>query len=220
MAGIVLEYDRFTWLDLDWQKVLTKHNVCSAIHMTDFGKTGVLADVPGPIRFALFTDLVAVINEHKRYSIAATLSTDQHKQYFGKSAKKTGLVSMYSTCFLLLALSHGKQATHDKYQCDIPYLLDDGNEHKSEVILTHGFLVDTFYRTHPVHVGPLSFGDDKTSSALQAADVVTWAVRRKRAGLPFERGLEPVEAVLSEIHLEQTFKEDWMADVAADLAAF
>src|SRR5580658_10457093 len=76
MAGIVLEYDRFTWLDLDWQKTLTKHNVCSVVHMTDFGKTGVLADVPDYIRLPLFTDLVRVINEHKRYSIAATLSTD------------------------------------------------------------------------------------------------------------------------------------------------
>jgi hypothetical protein len=157
MAGLSREYDRFTWLDLDWQKALAKHGVCSVLHMTDFGKTGRLADIPEQTRRPLFTDPVNVINEHKRYSVAATLSTEQYKKFFAASARKTGLISIYSTCFLLLATLQGKQADHDRYLPNIPYLLDDGNERKGEVMLTHQFLVDHFQPAYPAHVGPLSF---------------------------------------------------------------
>jgi hypothetical protein len=180
--------------------------------MSDFAEDGILGTFPIPARIALFTELATVINEHKNYSIAAIVRTEDYKRHFGKPSKANSMTSIYSMCFMLLALFNGKQAEHDKYGPNFPYFLDDGNERKAELEAVHYVLANQ--SAFPAHVGPLSFGDDKAACALQAADIVAWAVRRKHAREPFDFGRDPLEAVLAGTHREQIAKDDWLADVA------
>lgn len=205
MAGIVLEYDQFTWFDVAWKKALDRHGIRSAIHMSDFAADGIWANFPIPSRIALFTGLVAVINEHKNYSIAAIVRTEDYRQHFGKPSKANSMTSIYSMCFMLLALFQGKQAEHDNCEPNFPYFLDDGNERKEESFSGQSLRSSCACR---------SFGDDKAACALQAADVVAWAVRRRHSGLAFDFGRGPLEAVLGGTHRELTVQDDWLADVA------
>lgn len=214
MAGLSLENDRFTWLDLEWKKVLSKHNF-THIHMREFGLTGKWGQIREGTRLALFTDIAAIIREHKRYSIAATLTPGHFKQYFGKAPQKTSFMSIYSTCFFLLAMAQGKQSHHDGYSNDIPFLLDCNHQYRKEIEVCHAFLMNNCQ--FPVHVGRLEFDTDEKNTALQAADVVAWAVQRQARGLPFNIGSEPIETVLDEIHLKHNFDEEWMVDVADGL---
>jgi hypothetical protein len=214
VAGLVLEPDRFTWLDIDWQKALARHNM-PVVHMREFGPSGKLKEYPETSLRSLFTDLVAIITEYKRFSIAATLSRAQYLTHFARFAKTHKRVnSIHSTCFLLLAVFQGRQADHDGYGCNINFVLDDFTKNKQEVIGAHRFLVDTFQKEYPTHVGALDFGDDKKVSALQAADVVAWTVRRIRAGLPLRKGFEPLAGILNDPHLEKQFAETWMEEIA------
>ena len=109
-------------------------------------------------------------------------------------------------------MAQGKQANHDGYTNDIPFLLDCNHQYRKEIEVCHDFLMNK--SQFPVHVGRLEFDTDEKNTALQAADVVAWAVQRQARGLPFNIGFEPIETVLDEIHLKHNFDEDWMVDVA------
>jgi hypothetical protein len=66
-------------------------------------------------------------------------------------------------------------------------------------------------------LGTIGFDSDDDISALQAADVVSWSVRRKLAS-ELKSGFEPLaELFIGGYHLEIEYKEDTMkmiADVA------
>lgn len=47
-------------------------------------------------------------------------------------------------------------------------------------------------------LGSLTFDKDDCVPALQAADVIAWAVRRRATGYEFNAGFEPIEATLNE----------------------
>jgi hypothetical protein len=216
VAGLTLQQDRFTWLDLDWQQAIAKHAFGKPyVHMKDFAPHGELRDLPESKRIALFSDLSKIIREYKTYSIEATLSTDNYKKHLASLAPiSASMPSIYSACFTLMAIFQGKQAEQDKYKEDIPFVLDDGCAYEQDVVIAHKFLVNEFQPRRNAHVGDLAFGDDTKIRALQAADVIAWVVRRKRAGLAFRNGFEPLENVLDGQHLAQNFEEDWMKEIA------
>jgi len=212
IGGIMLQSDAYTWLDIAWQKAIVKHSVEPLIHMKDFGQHGRLRDFPIASRQSLFTDLVNIINEERTITVPATVSTKEYKHYFSKPDK----LDLYSVCFVLLATAQGKHADSSGYEYNIPFLLDDGNDYKQAVERAHDFLVNNFQKSHPLHCGTLAFGDDKNNSALQAADVVAWAVRRRSAGDRFTHGYEPLLGIFEgKSHLEQAFEPDWMAEISA-----
>jgi len=47
--------------------------------------------------------------------------------------QENGFMSIYSTCFFLLAMAQGKQAHRDRYTCDIPFLLDCNHQYRREI---------------------------------------------------------------------------------------
>jgi hypothetical protein len=214
VAGILLNWNQYAWLDIEWEKAIKQFGL-KAIHVRKIGPAGDLAGVPEGERRALFAQLAKIINENKGWSIAATLSSDEFKAHFGWLGERGW--SIYATCFLLAAVLVGKQLDYEEYPYDVPYLMDDGNSYKREVERVHQFILSDSRKSRPYHCGSLDFKSDEKYRALQAADVIAWTVRRKRARDPFRNGFEPLEDIFLKDHIEQPFEPAWMAEVSDGL---
>ena len=73
----------------------------------------------------------------------------------------------------------------------IAYLVDDGVAHKDQLLLAHSVIMNIERQSQDfVHTGTLGFDIDDRVPAVQAADVIAWASRRKQLGMltnEFER---------------------------------
>jgi len=90
----------------------------------------------------------------------------------------------------------------------IPYVLDDGNSYKKDIVEAKVTLASRL-----PSLKTIEFCSDTSLCALQAADVVTWSVRRQLAGR-FPSGFEPLQRLFDEHHLDLKYKEEWMVGVA------
>jgi len=212
VGGLLLRQDAFFWLDVEWRKVLLKHGINPPIHMKEFGPHGEFKDISHQARRALFTDLVRIINEHKSMSISATLTTEQYNRIFSGIFDTRKSMSVYASCFVLLAVLNGKCAEAENYKYDIPFVVDDNNPYKHHILDAHS-VVKEFQKQVPLNAGQLSFATDTDLCAIQAADVVSWTVRKSIVGT-FKHGFEPLPALLDEKHESQPFEEGWMIEVA------
>src|ERR1700728_4200211 len=103
----------------------------------------------------------------------------------------------------------------EKYPFELPYILDDGNAYGAQVERAHKHLAEECQPAIPL--GSLDFGSDATSRHLQAADVVAWTVRRKRAEDPFRDYLEPLETIFTKNHVYVRFNPEWMAEISEQM---
>jgi len=100
---------------------------------------------------------------------------------------------IYAACFTQAALANDVLAIRNGYAGAIDYLLDDGNAYKADI--------EEGYRE---------------LRALQAADMISWTVRRTSDGrLPL--GFEPLADLLAQYHFVAPYKEQWMQSVAENL---
>ena len=111
-----------------------------------------------------------------------------------------------------VAMFCGIAAEKHRFDSPISFSLDDGNTHKEDVCKAHEYLVNSGER-----IGRLCFGSDENDCWLQAADVVSWCVRRKLANLGFPNGFEPLEGLFDKHHAEIRYAETWMTSVADGL---
>jgi hypothetical protein len=202
VGGLLLRFKDFTWLDVEWRKVQSKHGITHPIHMREFGPDGDFAETSADARRRLFADLVSVINEHKVASVAVTLDAEKYRRVF------TGItnLSMYGACFAQLAIINDVYARKNDYHEPIPYVLNDGNSGKSHIAEAKRALALPSVKT-------IEFCSDTFLCALQAADVVSWSVRRRLAG-QFPSGLEPLQGLFNEHHLDLEYNEELMVGVA------
>jgi hypothetical protein len=113
-------------------------------------------------------------------------------------------------------LNHG-QAEHIKYQDDIAFLLDNGNPYRQQVDYAHYAMTKRQGTVH-LHVGSLTFGDDKKISALQAADVIAWGLHRfvnDKSSL--NKGFEPIAEIFKSYHIHHQWEEKWLRDLSEPL---
>jgi hypothetical protein len=97
------------------------------------------------------------------------------------------------------------------YHSSISYVLDDGNRYKQDIRD-----VDAVLRCHGVNIRKVGFEVDDSNSALQAADMVSWTVRKLLSGkLP--SGFEPLSDLFDQHHTEVPYEEEWMQSVADKL---
>jgi hypothetical protein len=170
--------------------------------MREFGPHGIFKGISADGRLCLFADLVCIINEHKRASVAATLVTEICRRVFKGITK----LSMYGACFAQLAMMNDVESRLNDHCELIRYVLDDGNIYKKDIIEAKGILALPSLKT-------IEFCSDTSLCALQAADVVTWIVRRRLAG-HFPSGFEPLQGLFDKHHLDLDYKEEWMVGVA------
>jgi hypothetical protein len=91
----------------------------------------------------------------------------------------------------------------------IDYVLDDGNQYKKHILQFH----DAIHKNSDLaefRVGALTFNTDTNVPALQAADVVAWASRRRKAGMPMTRHYEPLNRLFDDCYADSPAPEDVM----------
>jgi hypothetical protein len=199
VGGILLNKYALQHFENVWPNLLTYHRIKNSLHMKDFGNP------EGPYKlwtyenkFKLFADIVALINYLKIYTIAATLNQKQFNSILDKEFKKA--MGIYGMCYMLCAFSNYKIAELNNYKNNIAYVLDLGTKNVGHVIATHRAM-RKMQKEDPTmisNVGTIAFEDDEHVVALQAADMIAWAMRRKLVGLPFLMGYEPIAYLLNE----------------------
>jgi uncharacterized protein DUF3800 len=210
VAGLVLDDPGYLWLDVEWSKILKRYGIEHPIHMREFTPNGVFKALTHNTRRSLFTDLVSAINEHKLMSLGATLTADQYRQHFNDITQ----FSMYAACFSNLVMLSGQGLeAYGNHRWPLSYFLDDGNTYKAQILEGRPLLLKAFPR-----IAAIEFLSDSHVNALQAADVVSWAVRRHLSGI-IAHGLEPLDYLFDQHHLVLDYKEEWMRDVAAKVQA-
>lgn len=203
VAGVLMDRDRFLAFDAEWKGFLAKHNLSPAFHMKDFGFHGRLGGIGPDERRAIFSDAVAIINRHKIYSVAATVNNEDYRRYLDKRIRD--VMSVYGLCFILSAYSNHLRAVHNKYEKNIGFLLDSGNPYADHVREAHSTLL-VWQKSEPLHAGSLTFASDEDVSALQAADLVAWSVRRRLVNGKFENGFEVLLEIFDEAHSEESWE--------------
>jgi len=212
VAGVVLNKRRFFSLDRLWGEMLARHGVEPPLHMREFGRKGRLRHIGKNERRALFSAAADLINSHKVYTVAATLTQAQFKTLLTPDIRKT--MGAYGMCFILCVYLNHLVAQQKQYRPNIAYVLDTGNNCKHQVIEAHGAMKE-WQHSKPLHVGALAFEDDKQVGALQAADVTAWGVRRKMIGSSFKSGFEPIKEILDE---HDHIQEEWTKKVLTHLS--
>jgi hypothetical protein len=134
---------------------------------------------------------------------AATLTADQYRRHFSGLTK----LSMYGACFSnLMTLIGEALSIHGPHRWPLSFVLDDGNRYKKHIIEGKPVLSKAYPR-----VGGIEFLSDHNVYALQAADVLSWAVRRDLSGGTFGPGFEPLKGLFDEHHLNFNYEEEWMS---------
>jgi hypothetical protein len=228
IGGLVLDYKQYSDIGLEWNRALARHDFPqSYIHMKDFGDDNPLANYPHDLKRMLLTDLAWIIEDNKFFSVESTLTPSQYKEHFGflKKARigkkykedEDERLSIHSACFMQAAVLHDKWAEECGYEPEIPFMLDEGCPDRDDIDRVHTDLRFNLLDRPVVlkHLGGIMWQDDKKIPALQAADVIAWAVRRKAAHMDFDKGTEPLTRIFEKLHMPSHFEGEWMKESAS-----
>lgn len=182
MGGPVYAQKDLHALEYEWDRLCLQHQITGPIHMRNFGRpNGRLAHLTNDQRLYLFQDLVLLINRKKIYSLTVAVNNLEFEQYFPVSQFRGYMGSAplaYLWCMILNQLIMKKQP--------MAYVVARSNVN-SQIADCYSFWES---------VGScesLGFDEPRNLSALQAADMVAWANRRKQDGLSFDEGFEALE---------------------------
>jgi hypothetical protein len=120
VGGLLLRPKDLFWLSEEWEKVLKQYEISIPIHMREFGRHGALGKIVPEAKRCLFTQLVRIINDNKRASVAATLAADEYRRVFEGITE----LSMYGACFAQLVMMNDAHAELNAHRERIPYILD------------------------------------------------------------------------------------------------
>jgi hypothetical protein len=102
---------------------------------------------------------------------------------------------------------------HGPHRWPLAFVIDDGNSYKGQIREGIPVLLKAF-----PHVAAIDFLADTNVGALQAADVLTWAVRRDLSGA-FSFAFAPLRNLFDQYHLKMNYEEEWMKGVADRIRA-
>jgi hypothetical protein len=199
VGGVLLNFINYSELKEEWQRLLADFPELSpALHMKDFGSHGRLATLGASRRLAIFSRASEIISKKRTYSISASLSHGEYASAFSSETQR--IHSQYELCVLLVALAIGKASVFNNYSEPIPFVLDEGNAYAEQVRRAHKE-IRSIQKNSPqleLNIGGLTFEDDRSITALQAADIVCWGARRTATGTPFLAGTEPIKELLTD----------------------
>ena len=127
----------------------------------------------------MLKEAVRLINTVRIFTFAATSNNRQHEQLFSQALRQEAF-SVYASAFLMAIEINRASAVRAKYDGAIDFVFDDGNQFKGHLIAFH----ESIHKLNLAEgcVGSLVFATDTDLPALQAADVIAWATRRRKAG--------------------------------------
>jgi len=200
IGGPVMSRIQFRAFSERWTKMLIKYQIEPPLHMCDFYNDGKYAGWYPEFKRALFLHVAKLINEHKLYSLSIAIPQSDFKSEFGAEISKD-LIGPYAFAFFTAVASHQRISRVMKSgPLRIAYLVDDGFGQKWQLHAAHSVMVDNERITGGFRpTGALAFDTDDRVPALQGADVIAFASRKRElldGALP--EGFEPLHEVLSE----------------------
>jgi len=197
VGGVILNSQDYELLAEEWEAMLGRFSLSPSFHMKDFGLHGRLSAISSNAKADIFRTAASIISARRIYTLSVTLSPADYKDSLSDVSRKEH--SLYELCFLGAAISNGKMAKANDYHDRVAFVLDSGNAYAEQVRKAHQEL-QSYSKSHgiPSNVGSLAFEDDEQVSALQAADIVCWAARRKASGSRFFPESKPIEELISD----------------------
>jgi uncharacterized protein DUF3800 len=220
VAGMIINRSHYLHFEEVWDQILDEHGIEPPLHMKEFGRPhGRFAKISDCCRRELFIEVAALINSHKIFSIAGTVSNSEYKQLIPKQARDK--YSLYAMCFNLAVMLNHHLALGSSYQGKIPFILDTGNPYKGHIVQAHAMMLQ-MQRERFLHAGGLHFEDDTDFGVLQAADVIAWGARRRATNLSFNYGFSPITKILEleNHHVEFSWQADWLKQLGQAITRY
>jgi len=198
IGGPAMSRIQFKEFSKRWGRMLTKHRVEPPLHMSDFAGSGKYAGWYPEMKRALFLDASALINQHKLYSMSIAISQSEFRSELSEEVRKN-LIGPYAFAFFIAIATH--QTLSDNMKTGplrTSYLVDTGFGREDQLREAHSVIVTLEKRAGGFrHTGALGFDTDDRVPALQAADVISWASRKRQLG-GLTEGFEPLSEVLNQ----------------------
>ncbi len=170
------------------------------LHMVDFVTPhGKYSGLYPEFKRHFFRRVATLINQHKLYSIAIAISQTDFAAQLSEDVKRN-LIGPYAFAFFAIVGAHqflSKQQLTGPLRTS--YLVDHGFAYESQLRQAHSVLLRfeiAFGDAH--HTGAFGTDTDTRVAALQAADVVSWAVRKIELTGALPEGFEPLAEILRE----------------------
>ena len=217
LGAVLFNKDGFLAFDSEWSDLLERYAIEPPLHMNEFGQHGKHGHFDSRQRECLIGEAVHLINTYKIISLSTWLGNREWEEYIDPAIRQ--VYSVYAMCFMGMAVRNRNNTQHNKFQGRIAYVFDEGNSKKHHVLRAHSVLREAEFDLR-VRLGSLTFEYDTVVTALQAADMVAWAERRRRAGHAFRNGYGPLQDLFSdEHHLETEVTKKILQDLSEALMA-
>ena len=168
VAGFCGSVANWIAFESQWPALLDKHHL-DVVHGKEItNKHG---------RAAIVADVVAALDEHDLFGIAAIVYEDEYRSVFPKGSKVPVLDTKYGLCFRLCMIKMANVITHRWPGQRISFVLEDGARNRKNALRIfelskHG--LSSF--VYPL--GNIALAGKKDYGALQAADLLAHSVHQ------------------------------------------
>ena len=205
LAGPVMSEQAFVEFEEKWSLLLESYEIPPPLHMKDFSGGGKHSSLSFGTKRELFGKAAGIINQYKLFSVSIGIPQVLFDSLLLKKIRKRQF-GPYVLAFISAVLVN--KAVLDKSKLygkrTISYLVDDGSSGKGQLKDVHSEIVEIEKSRGGIRkTGSMAFDVDDRVSALQAADVIAWAARRRAVRGPLSGAFAPLEKVLSETQEER-----------------
>ena len=200
LSGPVMSEQAFVEFEGKWSLLLDSYEIPHPLHMKDFSGGGKHSSLSFGTKREIFGKAAGLINGHKFFSVSIGIPQQLFDFLLPKKVRKRQF-GPYVLAFISAVLAN--KAVLDKSKLygnrTISYLVDDGSAGKGQLLEAHSAVVDAEMSKGKFrHTGSVAFDTDDRVSALQAADMIAWAARRRAVRGPLTGEFAPLEELLSE----------------------
>jgi hypothetical protein len=216
VAGMVMNRKDIPEFDSAWSAMLDRHEALDGLHMRDLGPKGPYPHLVGEKCAACLAEAVSIINRTRIFTFAASHNNRIHEASFSTKLREE-VFSVYSLAFMMTVEINRASAAHQGYTSTIDFVFDEGNRYRRQVQALYDSI-----RANPeaeeYKVGTLEFCSDKQVPALQGADLISWAMRRRKAGKEMKNHHAPLNDLFDKFFADSPMREDVLQQMSESFA--
>jgi hypothetical protein len=216
LGGMLINRSHIPEFEELWQTMLTKYAVVGGVHISAFGPKGSNAHIAEVDCEALYREAVEIINRVKIAAFGCSLDNRKIERAFDTAVRDQG-ANAYGLAFLMCVTVNSETAAAHNYRGEIDYVLDEGNRFRRHVEGMHRTIRES-EELKRFRVGTIAFDSDSKVLALQAADVIAWATRRRSSSGHFNDVLNPLTGLFNDSYVESPLPDGPLRELSESLA--
>lgn len=203
MGGPIMSRDAFLDFSSLWSKMLRPYRVDQPLHMTDFIGNGRYVLMPSEMKLALFTKVTKLIMDHRLYSLSVAVPQVDFRSLLSADVCRQ-LIGPYAMAFFCVVMqTHDIAARSAFYAEPVSYLIDTGFAFQNQLTQAHRAIVESYRKKREdCFVGAMAFDSDDRVPALQAADMIAWAARKRAIDGDLPPQFIPINELFKDFHSE------------------